>query len=221
VSEFDQNQPPQSETPPSYQQTPPQYGQQQVPPQYGQQQVPPQYGQQQVPPQYGQQQVPPQYGQQQVPPQYGPVPPPVYIPGEQRMAGFWESYRGYWRNYANFNDRTSRAGYWWVVLANFIIGIILGIIMGVTMDPVVLGSSDAIPFAGFGIVYYLWGFANIIPGLAIFVRRLHDINKPWTWIFMGLIPIVGGIILIVYAATGTKYVYENRWLNRPQVEKLV
>jgi uncharacterized membrane protein YhaH (DUF805 family) len=172
------------------------------------------------PPPYEQQQAPPPYGQQQVPPQYGQA-PPVYIPGEHRMAGFWESYRGYWRNYVNFDDRTSRAGYWWVVLANLIIGIILGLILGLTMGPEVLSSDEAIPFAGFGIVYYLWGFANIIPGLSIWVRRLHDINKRWTWVFMGLIPIAGGIILIVYAATGTKYVYENRWLNRPQVEKLV
>jgi uncharacterized membrane protein YhaH (DUF805 family) len=32
------------------------------------------------------------------------------------------------------------------------------------------------------------------------VRRLHDIGKPGVWILLGLIPIVGAVILIVWWA---------------------
>jgi uncharacterized membrane protein YhaH (DUF805 family) len=38
-----------------------------------------------------------------------------------------------------------------------------------------------------------------VPGLAVACRRLHDIDKSFWWILIGLIPFVGGIILLVFA----------------------
>jgi uncharacterized membrane protein YhaH (DUF805 family) len=49
------------------------------------------------------------------------------------------------------------------------------------------------------------------------VRRLHDTGKNWYWIFIGLIPIAGIIILLVFLATPTKYPFENQFGNLNQV----
>ena len=38
---------------------------------------------------------------------------------------------------------------------------------------------------------------RIPPGLSIVIRRLHNTGKSWVYIFMGLIPLAGPIILIV------------------------
>jgi uncharacterized membrane protein YhaH (DUF805 family) len=169
------------------------------------------------PPQY---ETPPQY---QAQPQYG-APQQYEIPP---MTGFGEAYKSYWRNYVNFNDRTSRAGYWWVVLANFIIEIVFYAIAAATLVGGAVasyysaGSAFAAPFviltgSAFGIIALIWGLANIIPGLAIVVRRLHDTGKSWVWILFALIPFAGGIIMIVFMAQATKYPPVNPYYGLPR-----
>lgn len=44
----------------------------------------------------------------------------------------------------------------------------------------------------------LWGLGFVIPIYAITVRRLHDTNRSGFYIFMGLIPYAGSIIVLVY-----------------------
>ena len=48
-----------------------------------------------------------------------------------------------------------------------------------------------------GKLYNIYAVASILPGLPLVIRRLRDIGKAWPWIFIGLIPIIGGIWLIV------------------------
>ncbi len=88
--------------------------------------------------------------------------------------------------YFDFEGRTDRATFWKVVLINIIISLV--------------GSGlAAIPILGIilGIVLTIFEIATIIPGIAIQVRRLNDIGKSWPYIFLGLIPCVGGIILLI------------------------
>lgn len=72
-------------------------------------------------------------------------------------------------------------------------------------------------FIAFYFVYMIWGLVNLIPGLAIVVRRLHDIGKSWVWILIALIPFVGAIILIVLLAMAQKFPPENRFAYLRQV----
>jgi uncharacterized membrane protein YhaH (DUF805 family) len=44
----------------------------------------------------------------------------------------------------------------------------------------------------------------IIPGLAVTVRRLHDVGKSGWFYFIVLIPIIGSIWLLVLAATDSQ-----------------
>ena len=69
-----------------------------------------------------------------------------------------------------------------------------------------LGSTT-----GLSIVVSIWGILNIIPGLSISIRRLHDIGKGWAWIFISLIPFAGPIILIVFLATASKFPPYNQF----------
>ena len=200
-------------------------------------QIPPNQ-QQQPPPGYEQYQQQPPPGYQQ---QYYQPPPYMYgYEGPNRPVGFLEAYKAYWKNYVNFNDRTSRAGYWWVVLMNIIISTLLTIPILIftagllsyglgdpvsSYDPYYAADFVASPLAmysvtGFGIVYLissLWSLANLLPGLAIGVRRLHDVGKSWVWMLIALIPIVGGIIFIVFLATAQKHPPENQFAYLRQV----
>lgn len=101
-----------------------------------------------------------------------------------------EAYKRYFKNYANFNGRSTRGDYWWVVLCNIIISAGLGFIGG-------LLDIERITATIAGI----YSVAIIVPGLAIVVRRLHDINKSGWYYFMLLIPIAGPFIVLAYMLT--------------------
>ncbi len=45
---------------------------------------------------------------------------------------------------------------------------------------------------------FIYALAILIPGLAVTVRRLHDTGKSGWMILLGLIPIIGGIIVLVF-----------------------
>jgi uncharacterized membrane protein YhaH (DUF805 family) len=68
---------------------------------------------------------------------------------------------------------------------------------------------------GFGIfilvVIIVWWLANLIPGLTLVIRRLHDTNRPWPWIFIYLIPFGVGAIWFIVLMASKPYPYANRW----------
>ena len=86
--------------------------------------------------------------------------------------------------YAKFDGRAGRAEYWWFVLANLIVYILLAILMQVASIFVIL-------LIGF------W-LAIIVPSIAVAIRRLHDTNKSGWFLLLSLVPLVGGIIVLVF-----------------------
>lgn len=110
------------------------------------------------------------------------------------MLDWWK--KVVFENYANFSGRARRAEYWYSALMNFILIIpFYGLaIAGVAMD------SSSLSFLGIG-AYILIALGVLIPGLAVAVRRLHDINKSGWYYFIGLIPFIGAIILLVWFFT--------------------
>ena len=95
----------------------------------------------------------------------------------------FKEYIAMWKNYVNFSDRTNLRGYWMAVLWNVLAGAVIAGI-GAAL------KTDALS--------YLYSVAALVPGLAITIRRLRDTGKDWKYIFMGLIPIAGWIIMVVY-----------------------
>ncbi|WP_380176716.1 DUF805 domain-containing protein [Kineococcus sp. DHX-1] len=106
-----------------------------------------------------------------------------------------EAVTSVFRNYANFSGRARRAEYWWYTLALAILGFVYGVISGVADGSGASGLANVLTIL-FGLVY----LAIIVPTIAVTVRRLHDTGKSGFFWFIGLIPFVGGIILIVFCA---------------------
>ncbi len=97
--------------------------------------------------------------------------------------GFVQAISSGFSNYVNFSDRASRSEYWFWVLFVLI------------ADVVAIAIDAAI---GKQIITSLFGLAVLLPGLGVTVRRLHDLDRTGWWIFLGLIPLVGAIILIIW-----------------------
>ncbi len=99
---------------------------------------------------------------------------------------FADAIKSGFSNYVNFSGRACRSEYWYWVLF-----VIIGEIVTRIIDYGI----------GYPITYFLFSLAVIIPGIAIGVRRLHDLDRTGWWLFLGLIPLVGAIILIVWFCT--------------------
>jgi uncharacterized membrane protein YhaH (DUF805 family) len=103
-------------------------------------------------------------------------------------------YLAVWKKYAVFAGRARRKEYWHFWLFNILITLVLGIITTV-MGFVSQGTSLGLIGSGLLCVY---GLAVLIPGIAVSVRRLHDTGKSGWWLLIGLVPFVGGIVLLVF-----------------------
>jgi len=97
--------------------------------------------------------------------------------------GFGEAIQTGFSKYVNFSDRAIRSEYWYWVLFVVIIAIVTGVIDNVT---------------GIPITNPIFALATLLPGIAVSVRRLHDMDRSGWWVLLGLIPLIGGIILIVW-----------------------
>ncbi len=86
--------------------------------------------------------------------------------------------------YAKFEGRAGRAEFWWFTLANLILFAILFL----------LAQLSTLLF----VVYVVVALALLIPSLAVGARRLHDTNKTAWLLLLQLIPLIGGIILLVF-----------------------
>ncbi|GGF34925.1 DUF805 domain-containing protein [Echinicola rosea] len=101
-----------------------------------------------------------------------------------------EYYKKVLSHYADFTGRARRKEYWMFALFNIIALIVAGMLdnlLGLTF-------VENIPY---GFIYTIYALAVFIPGLAVTVRRLHDIGKSgWMYLII-LIPLVGAVWLLV------------------------
>jgi uncharacterized membrane protein YhaH (DUF805 family) len=93
------------------------------------------------------------------------------------------------KKYTVFIGRARRKEYWFFVLFNMIFAIVAMILDNV------LGV--AITGVGYGPIYIIYMLAVLVPGLAVAIRRLHDVSKSGWYLFIGFIPIIGGIWLLI------------------------
>ncbi len=111
------------------------------------------------------------------------------------------------KRYADFAGRSRRSEYWYFVLFYVLIAVGLSIIDTVT------GTMSV--EAGIGLLSGLFALALIVPSFAVGVRRLHDIGKSGWWLLLGFIPLVGGIILLVWACKDSQP-GTNAWGPNPK-----
>lgn len=99
---------------------------------------------------------------------------------------FVDAYLRMWRLYTNFRIRSTRGEYWKAYLVGAVIGLLLLAVFIVAHNPL------------FFILYYVYGIALLIPSIGLTLRRLHDTDHSGGWIFVGFVPLVGTIILLVF-----------------------
>lgn len=99
-------------------------------------------------------------------------------------------------NYATFSGRASRAELWWWVLFVFILMAVTQAVDAAIIAPA-LGFQPYESAAGQPLSLLL-ALVLFIPNLAVGVRRLHDINKSGWWLLIGLVPLIGGLVLLYF-----------------------
>ena len=99
------------------------------------------------------------------------------------VVNFPQAVSSVYRQFATFSGRASRAEYWYWTLYQIIVVMALGVVTGSS------GSANDLAY-GFLII-------NLLPGLAVGARRLRDAGLSPFLLFVGIIPFVGAIILIV------------------------
>ena len=97
--------------------------------------------------------------------------------------GFQEAVKSGFDHYTKFDGRASRPMYWWWVLFAILAAVAANII------DLIIGAPIVSAIVGLGL---------LLPGLSVSIRRLHDTNRTGWWILIGLIPLIGAIILIVF-----------------------
>jgi uncharacterized membrane protein YhaH (DUF805 family) len=100
-----------------------------------------------------------------------------------------------YKGFVNFGGRTSRAPFWYWVLFQIIVGVIIAFVEG-GGHTVVEGASIQSNYQA-GPIAIVWNLINLLPGLAIGIRRLHDLDKSGWWTLIALTGI-GAIVLLVW-----------------------
>jgi uncharacterized membrane protein YhaH (DUF805 family) len=86
-------------------------------------------------------------------------------------------------SYVTFSGRAIRSEYWYWALFT-----VLGELAAGVIDTI-LDINAVNP---------LFALATLLPSIAVGVRRLHDTDRSGWWLLLGLIPLIGTIILIVW-----------------------
>ena len=97
------------------------------------------------------------------------------------------------KKYADFSGRAPRAEYWWFYLL-----IIIGYVIATILDSM-LGLGQVV--GPYGVLMCVFALAILIPSIAAGIRRLHDTDHSGWWLLIGLVPLIGAIVLIVYFVT--------------------
>jgi uncharacterized membrane protein YhaH (DUF805 family) len=114
------------------------------------------------------------------------------------------------KKYAVFDGRARRKEYWYFFLISTVISIFLALIDSFT------GTISE--EAGLGLLSGIYALAVLIPGLSVTVRRLHDTDRSGWWILIGLIPVIGGIALLVFMVLDSTP-GDNQYGPNPKVEQ--
>lgn len=109
--------------------------------------------------------------------------------------------------FADFSGRARRREYWTFALVNCLIATLL-LILGLAFGEDSPASNIMVT------IFYL---IMLVPNLSVSVRRLHDIDKSGWYMFLSLIPLIGGLILLVWALMDSEP-GENQYGKNPKEE---
>jgi uncharacterized membrane protein YhaH (DUF805 family) len=90
------------------------------------------------------------------------------------------------QKYVTFSERAPRSEFWYWALFVFLVSILTNIVDFVMF-----------PSGSFGPVSGIWQLAVFLPGLAVSIRRLHDVDRSGWW-FLLIFTIIGALLLLYW-----------------------
>jgi len=111
---------------------------------------------------------------------------------------FMDSISACFSKYVTFAGRARRSEFWW-----FILFLIVGQMIAGAADSAMFGDN-VFMLGGMEFSYNSGYFGNIfalatfLPTWAVEVRRLHDTGRSGWWMLLWFIPLIGGIILLIW-----------------------
>lgn len=87
-------------------------------------------------------------------------------------------------HYFDFEGRATRKQFWMFVLFYILAAIVIAVVESM------IGMED--------ILTSVYGLALLLPYLGLAARRLHDINKSGWWLLIGIVPVIGFIVLLIF-----------------------
>jgi uncharacterized membrane protein YhaH (DUF805 family) len=115
--------------------------------------------------------------------------------GGEKMQYFTDALK----KYTDFDGRATRTQYWMFVLFY----VIFYVVLAVVTQLIEIGS----------VLPVIYSLALLIPSLSIAARRLHDTGRSGWWQLLVLIPLIGGIVLIIFYVTESQG--DNQYGPRP------
>jgi uncharacterized membrane protein YhaH (DUF805 family) len=97
--------------------------------------------------------------------------------------GFSDAVRSGFDHYTKFDGRASRPAFWWWTLFALLVGI------GASIVDAIIGAQIFTIIASLGL---------LLPNISVAIRRLHDTDHTGWWILIGLIPLIGFIVLLIF-----------------------
>ena len=117
-----------------------------------------------------------------------------------------EAYKKFWKGYVDFKGRSTPSDLWSAYLAHLLI-VFAGYLLLAVFERMAAetGSSDLFTIGVILLlIFFAYGVAAVLPGIALTVRRLRDAGYNWPYIFIPLIPFVGIFIFIFLLCQPTK-----------------
>ena len=111
--------------------------------------------------------------------------------------------RSFFKGYANFSGRSTRLEFWWIWLLNMVISLPVYYSLFTGLE-----SDNAIMNIAVISMYIILFIVELVPLLALTVRRLRDVGFHWAYIFIIFVPF-GGLALLVMLAMPSQRFGEN------------
>lgn len=111
-----------------------------------------------------------------------------------------EMYIKCWRHCADFSSRASRNEFWQFFTVNLIIASVISVISYLLLNNFELLSK----------ISFCYSFAILVPGVAVCIRRLHDLGRSGWLFFIILVPVIGLVLLFILMSLKGED-KENEW----------
>lgn len=128
-----------------------------------------------------------------------------------------EAYKKFWKGYVDFTGCSTPSDYWFAYSAHVLILFAWYLLLAVFERMAAeTGSSDLFTIGVIlPLIFFAYGVATVLPGIAITVSRLRDAGYHWAFIFLRFALGIGGIILLVLYCQPTKVEFPFNNFNNP------